>query len=693
ESMWVRVTPSKQPSDMRLTISPSSSDYYEGKCEMQLRFVNDLIYEGDYNHLQEIWDFNTCEGDTVKEKFENLTGEIQVVLDNIQYYLKSGVCSGSMPTEMFVGLTTCAVLETLDVGYIPAEVTRSTVKPDSQDVVLHRGNCFGMRMHVVPDLEDKIKRSNYKDIVDHPERRTILLDTLGYDDLDKFSKKDYSRGGRRLAMDYKVNPATVIILKATFEAFMGKSDNELEDASIEMQKRLLHEAAHIWGYKEDPAEEFALGFLRSARGEDTRPTNLEVKSDFCACIDGKSDIINNCDSFCETKPVTSRPILYANIVNIIGNPLIKNVHDWCTRQIAGDQTGPGCSLQAIDEYNNNISMEVTTSAGSNQFTVDIQNLQKARTYILKLVESKSGSNAQTETFQINRKSLPPPEDDTLGALLIAPINQYTCFNYGIDYSENRNGYARKFYYFSDAEFPAAMPPVSPGRSAVIVCHDEILHPGNDSILYERLEKISQLYPLWDKNDSRFTMDGTRPIINSIIQKRLYDEYRINSSIDLFRNLNGQTSPNSSSPGVFLGYMMVPFKNTSTGKTYCPTTADFNGTDPVLNILGDYMDDTEGLYIAEKEPEVIIQYNETKTIYGTMYVTQSSLLNYGFYLENGLKIRIDNSTLHTKAVHFYWPFSSTEDPLVSGGRKLFSVKSVSAPGTTDKRIGCIPKAGK
>ena len=38
-------------------------------------------------------------------------------------------------------------------------------------------------------LEEKIKISTLKDIVEFPERRLILQDTLGYNDLDKLSKK------------------------------------------------------------------------------------------------------------------------------------------------------------------------------------------------------------------------------------------------------------------------------------------------------------------------------------------------------------------------------------------------------------------------------------------------------------------------------------------------------------------------
>jgi hypothetical protein len=150
-------------------------------------------------------------------------------------------------------------------------------------------------------------------------------------------------------------------------------------------------------------------------------------------------------------------------------------------------------------------------------------------------------------------------------------------------------------------------------------------------------------------------------------------------------------------------MMVPFTD-KYGKTFCPTQADFNSEDqPLFNLLGEYMDDTEGLYLAEKEAETILDGSAYKTIYGTMFVTESILKNYGFYIENGLKIKATQSSMNTKTIYYYWPISTTMDPMIQGNRKLFTIR---APNTlngniptgqstttvsTDKRIGCVPKS--
>jgi hypothetical protein len=81
---------------------------------------------------------------------------------------------------------------------------------------------------------------------------------------------------------------------------------------------------------------------------------------------------------------------------------------------------------------------------------------------------------------------------------------------------------------------------------------------------------------------------------------------------------------------------------------------------------------------------------------------STLKTYGFYIENGLKIKADANSMNTKTIYYYWPVSATADPLTQGGRKLFTVRTYdtlsgnvptgqsTTERTTDKRIGCVPK---
>ena len=562
-------------------------------------------------------------------------------------------------------------------------------------------------------LEEKIKISTLSDIVDHPERRNILQGTLGYDDLEKLSKKNQSRGGRILAMNYIVNPPTVIVLKPYFDAFAGKTDTELEDASLEVQKRLLHEASHIWGYNEDAADKFSVAFLNNVSVGEKRPTNqIDIKSNFCSCINGKSDIISDCDDFCGQKPINSTPVLYLETImgeDILHNPKLGNLYNWCNVQLYGEVTTPQCFLSATDGVIVMDNIPITINKKSNSLTANIHSLPLDKSFILKIIEGKTGSNAQSHEFQIRRKKQASNPPDRNGALKIIPINQYTCISYGGKVDSNgdviRNSYSRVFYYFAANETPPPMPPTS-ARLPSIVCHDEQMYPGNDSVMYPRLELVPQHFVAWDKSDMRFTAlpeNMGKLTINKILEGRLFDDYNISITLDLFKLINYPISPSSgSTTNSSLAYIMLPFTSHNTGRSFCPTANDRNATDPLFQVLSDYMGDTEGLYLAEKEAEVIADGNNQKVIYGTMFTNETILKNYGFIVENGLKVRANEETLHTHTVFYYWPVNNTQDPLVQGNRKLFTVKYPdqlngniptgipSTLRTTDKRIGCIPK---
>ncbi len=443
-----------------------------------------------------------------------------------------------------------------------------------------------------------------------------------------------------------------------------------------------------------------------------RPTNaIEIKTDFCSCIAGKSDIINNCDAFCASKTVTDQPILYVNTIigsEIANHAKLGNLYKWCTVQLANDETTPQCFVEASDG-SNTVSLPAVVTPGSNSFSVNILSLAKNRPWILNLVESKTGSNAKSKAFQINRKDQVVDSGDIGGALKITPISQYTCMTYGgaVDPVGNiiRTTYARIFFYYPANETPMPIAPAGGSNQSIIVCHDEQKNTGNDSALFDRLELIPGALSLWDKADTRFVAkaeNAGKLTINKILETRLDTEFhQPGASLNLFRPLPYFSRPNSTAT-VLLGYMMVPFMDDTTKRTYCPTSVHFNGNQPLLNLLGEYMGDTEGIYFSEKEGETILDNGQYKTIYGTMLARQATLLRSGFYIQNGLKIKADASSMNSKTIHFYWPESTTADPLTQGGRKLFTVRTpdtlygnipnttATYDPTTDKRIGCIPK---
>lgn len=443
-----------------------------------------------------------------------------------------------------------------------------------------------------------------------------------------------------------------------------------------------------------------------------RPTNqIDIKSDFCSCISGKSDLISDCASFCASATVSTSPMLYLNTIigpDIALNTKLGNLDNWCNVQLESDASKPQCFLHATDGTTTISNIPVTITG--NSLTANIQGLALDRTYIVKIIEGKSGSNAQSKEFQLRRKTQTTDDNSIQGALKVSPISQYTCIKYGGTVNAagqmSRTTYARDYYYFAANETPPPIPPAGGGNLSSVVCHDEQLHPGKDSAEYPRLELIPQLFAMWDKADPRFVNENNTGLtINKTLTTRLLNEYGISGTIDIFKLINYPNRPTSSTTSTAplgLGYMMVTFIDKA-GKAYCPTQVDFNGTDPLYNLLKDYMDDTEGLFIAEKEAEAILENGTYRTIYGTMFITESVIKKYGFYIENGLKIKATQSSMNTKTIYYYWPTNDTMDPLSQGNRKLFTIRATDALNgnvptgqstsvrSSDKRIGCVPKS--
>jgi hypothetical protein len=450
----------------------------------------------------------------------------------------------------------------------------------------------------------------------------------------------------------------------------------------------------------------------------SRPTGtVYVSSDYCSCLNGKSDIVNDCSDYCAGITSTTTPTLHLSVTlgsDVADNTKLGNLYNWCNVQLDGDTTSPQCFLTAWDGTNTIDSIPVTIPKSSNTLTADLSTLSYGVTYVVKIYEGKTGSNASSSEFQIRRVKQSTSSETTVGALKITPISQYTCLTYGGTVSTSgvitRTSYARIFYYYPANDSPNPIASTGSTQSQ-IVCHDENTYGTTDNILYPRLELIPAHMTFWDYSDARFVKTNSVLTINTTIQNRLSDEYGITQTVDLFSLISYPNRPNVStsssttsttSTAYPQGYIMVPFTNSTTSLAYCPTSTQYKGTNSLFKIMGDYMTDTEGLYLGEKEAESIDNGDGTyKTVYGTMFVTETILKNYGFYVSSGIKVKASSTTMHNKTIYYYWPVNTTMDPLVQGDRKLFTVRysdqlnGNTPTGTTtstrmsDKRIGCIP----
>ena len=170
--------------------------------------------------------------------------------------------------------------------------------------------------------------------------------------------------------------------------------------------------------------------------------------------------------------------------------MIKDLAGWCGIQLRSDTTVPQCTLEATDGINKKI---IPMTPVGNSFSANILALDINRTWVMKIVESKS-SQAESKSFQIRRKRQPTTPPDTLGALKIAPISQYTCLNLGLNGTEITKAVGL-MYYFTNGEDPGPMPPAFPGSTSSVICHDTQIHPGDDDITYPRLQLVPQAFTM------------------------------------------------------------------------------------------------------------------------------------------------------------------------------------------------------
>lgn len=150
---------------------------------------------------------------------------------------------------------------------------------------------------------------------------------------------------------------------------------------------------------------FAVFFINStnAFSRVIRKSGFDVKKNFCACFEGKSDIAKQCDSFCTTKNVTDVAVLYGEVDYISKSPTIKNLYDWCSVQLSTDETIPQCVLNAVSEEDDQeINLPVNIRPGQNTFSAQLSTLSKNKIWRLKLVEVKTGSKAQSRSIHLAR---------------------------------------------------------------------------------------------------------------------------------------------------------------------------------------------------------------------------------------------------------------------------------------------------
>ena len=484
------------------------------------------------------------------------------------------------------------------------------------------------------------------------------------------------------------------------------SDDEREQTLVQLDAALEQENITSEQYQEiiDDINSAENG-LCIAGSEILRPSDaIFIHNDFCACKNSQPDIVNDCASFCSLTS-DENSTLYGTVrltSAVLSNPALGSLERWCNAEIPESTlTSPGCFLEVTDKSTTE-SLAINLTPNGDNFTVNIESLNYETIYLASIVESQSGSNARTSTFQIYKKRFDPTEP--IGPLKIMPVSQYSCITRQateIDQTIDFERFARIHFYFASNTSPSSLPP----DTKTTICHDINLYGNDDSPLYPRLELISQQFALWDIADIRFTLnDSGQPSINDEIERLLQERTNTTRELSIFNVINWPNVPTIADleergPPP-MGLFMLPWINPQSGRPFCPTQEDYNGNDPIFNILKEIVGvNTEGLYLAESEP---ISQSNNNSVRDIIIIREGLLTKIWFYYENYQHLIPDELTSNSKTIHFYWP-ADIDDPYIKKstqtiytiryptdiGRSDITSGLTSTIKPTDKRFGCAP----
>lgn len=455
-----------------------------------------------------------------------------------------------------------------------------------------------------------------------------------------------------------------------------------------------------------------------------RPDNkINIDEGFCACRNGVPDILGDCTSFCSGKDNTTEAKLFGTVTldpELVADSKYGNLHNWCTANIGDGLAAPSCVLRA-KSTSSETDLNITTFSNSNRFEVNISTLPFDQTFVFRLVEKGSGSNAQTRAKQLMRVQPEDTENQFIETpLKIQSINQYDCYSVQPKTDSTdptaifSEAITEQHYYYPSNEEPL---PLGPGIDTIF-CHDIQQFPGNDSAIYPRLNLIPGHFALWDKTDLRFSdsdANGKRDI-NDLLEQKITDEFGISFEYNIFSNLPLPLMPNVSTNGTVdstptqsnTGFYMTPFTNFSTGEIFCPTRDHYNSNDPVFQVMKEVIGvDTEAIYLALSEATALEDGNGgTQLVTTFIAIRETTLKKIWFYFDNGQHFEHNSVTAQRKPIRFYWPPNYAAPFQRNADQKLYTVGTSeevtsnfqsfddgSEISTTitplDKRFGCVP----
>jgi hypothetical protein len=265
------------------------------------------------------------------------------------------------------------------------------------------------------------------------------------------------------------------------------------------------------------------------------------------------------------------------------------------------------------------------------------------------------------------------------------------------------------------------------------CHDIQQYGLSDNPLYPRLKLRPSVFYLWAQDDLRFydqDADGVADINDILVQRFneegvvgntqtfaklewfFYPQGALSTGTDDTTNTDNDQLDNSAPPTLSkLGFFMSPFVQGNSNKGMCPSQSDFNGSNPLFGILGDYIGgDTEGIYLAVRESlsySYVDANGATQTATAPddfIIIREGQLKQVWFYTDsNGLHITPNEDNIGNHTIRFYYPLDTTNPYVKKSYQHVYTVThpniyngDPNAIPTSivpnDKRFGCIPCQG-
>jgi len=440
----------------------------------------------------------------------------------------------------------------------------------------------------------------------------------------------------------------------------------------------VHEAAHLWGHNEEQAESFAIDFM-SFHGSifdqipDRDPVTFNQESAcFCKGTQNFTAKKPSCDQFCSDNGNSKNRdlIFYGEAIltnKDLQNSNFGNFYNWC-KEKQKRTIEPRCLIKIETSKGGPYSIALPILIkNSNRFQVVYSNYTKTRALFQIYQETIPGLDSNEVALSVEDPK------STYQKIITSSLDRFFCQRKS--YSNDPLKRKERLTYYVTKDFNLLD---YPGSEQDLVCHDEIKYGEQDSIKYPRLGFESERLNLYDPQQNYFQdkNENEKLDIEDLIEKRLVEEFNLDINLKIFGTFYVNTRMIPLKTG---GYFLFPFMNKVTNQSFCPTKDDFTGDDPLLHVLGEFISDTEALYMGVT--------NSPNSNH--LFLSQTELKVIWYYVNSNGEFAIPSEAdFQTRQIFFNWPADRADPFILKENQITYSLKNYGHLGA-NKKIGCIP----